>query len=94
MPCSSPTRTATPTWWWNYSDNARIVRQSNLKPRTPENLEADHPRSAISWYDAVAFCRWLSEKCGLQITCRPSSDGSAPPSATAGRRIPGVTITA
>lgn len=54
--------------WWNYSDNARIVRQSNLKPRTPENMEDDHPRSAISWYDAVAFCRWLSEKCGLQIT--------------------------
>ena len=28
----------------------------------------NHPRENVSWYDAVAFCRWLSAKTGLTIT--------------------------
>ncbi|NDJ79077.1 MAG: formylglycine-generating enzyme family protein, partial [Chloroflexi bacterium] len=28
----------------------------------------NHPRERVSWYDAVAFCRWLSVKAGYKIT--------------------------
>jgi formylglycine-generating enzyme required for sulfatase activity len=28
----------------------------------------NHPRETVSWYDACAFCCWLSEKTGLPIT--------------------------
>ncbi|WP_374689185.1 SUMF1/EgtB/PvdO family nonheme iron enzyme, partial [Promineifilum sp.] len=28
---------------------------------------ANHPRERISWYQAVAFCRWLSDKLGEEI---------------------------
>ena len=28
----------------------------------------NHPRENVSWYDAVAFCRWLSNKTGLVIS--------------------------
>jgi len=27
----------------------------------------NHPRERVSWYDAVAFCRWLSAKLGREI---------------------------
>jgi formylglycine-generating enzyme required for sulfatase activity len=28
----------------------------------------NHPRETVSWYDAVAFCFWLSDKTGLAIS--------------------------
>jgi hypothetical protein len=28
---------------------------------------ANHPRDRVNWYDAIAFCRWLSKKSGEQI---------------------------
>jgi formylglycine-generating enzyme required for sulfatase activity len=28
----------------------------------------NHPRERVSWYQAVAFCRWLSHKLGFEIS--------------------------
>ena len=27
----------------------------------------NHPAVLISWYEAVAFCRWLSQKLGMEV---------------------------
>jgi len=47
--------------WWN-----RIER--TVTPSSTTWSEANHPREMVSWYEAVPFCRWLTEKsraCGL-----------------------------
>ncbi|MEP7292110.1 MAG: SUMF1/EgtB/PvdO family nonheme iron enzyme, partial [Chloroflexota bacterium] len=52
---------------WQFSESARLWRSQN-KLQEIEALDDDHPRTHISWYEAVAFCHWLSAKTGLYIT--------------------------
>ena len=33
----------------------------------PEWDEANHPRETVSWFEAMAFCAWLSERLGYAI---------------------------
>jgi hypothetical protein len=41
--------------WW-------IDIEQTERPAEPNWKEANSPRENVSWYDAVAFCRWLTEK--------------------------------
>jgi formylglycine-generating enzyme required for sulfatase activity len=43
-----------PEWWQDFE-----VRPA---PDRSSWLENNSPRTDVSWYEAVAFCRWLSEK--------------------------------
>ena len=48
-----------PEWWKNLE-----------KPKTPVPprwTEANSPRETVSWDEAVAFCRWLSQRTGSNI---------------------------
>ena len=47
------------TWWAGIGSH----RQPRVSPRMFDN----HPVEYASWYDAVAFCRWVSEKLGITI---------------------------
>jgi formylglycine-generating enzyme required for sulfatase activity len=47
-----------PRWWEGLSANDA----HKAEPGKQAFKYANHPRENVSWYDAVAFCRWLTAK--------------------------------
>ena len=46
-------------------DSERFVRDPEISWRNPGWEQTDdHPVTCVTWHDAVAFCKWLSEKEG------------------------------
>ncbi len=54
--------------WWAYADKAK--RWWTKHPKAAETgVEGnDLPRTNVCWYEALAFCAWLSEKAQLTVT--------------------------
>jgi formylglycine-generating enzyme required for sulfatase activity len=48
-------------WWQGLAD-----RQTNTGAQRFQH--ANHPRENVSWYDSMAYCRWVSSKLGYEIT--------------------------
>ncbi len=48
--------------WWDYSSDAAVWRKANPKPLDRDFPADDHPRANVTWYEAVAFCRWLNAR--------------------------------
>ncbi len=48
-------------WWEDFS------QRKSTEPGQQEWQFPNHPRENVSWYDAMAFCRWLSEKLNCEI---------------------------
>ena len=46
--------------WW-----ADLGRTDS--PWPPSWREANHPRETVTWYETVAFCRWLSNRLGYDV---------------------------
>jgi len=46
--------------WW------KGIKQSQ-RPAQPSWKEANSPRETVSWFEAVAFCNWLSKRTGSNI---------------------------
>lgn len=54
--------------WWDYSKEATEWRRHRPDPGVTGIEGQDLPRTNVSWYEAVAFCRWLRSRTGLAIT--------------------------
>ncbi|MBA1444515.1 MAG: SUMF1/EgtB/PvdO family nonheme iron enzyme [Chromatiales bacterium] len=37
-------------------------------PGTPRWNESNHPRDSVTWHEAMAFCAWLSDRLGYQVS--------------------------
>lgn len=53
--------------WWSYSQAAAAWRKENPQPREAAWSIPNHPRENVTWYEAVAFCCWVSAKLGVEI---------------------------
>lgn len=54
--------------YWAFSEDAQKWHEQNPKAQVSAfNDREDLPRTNISWYEAVAYCHWLSYATGLQI---------------------------
>ncbi|MEZ5402178.1 MAG: SUMF1/EgtB/PvdO family nonheme iron enzyme [Bryobacteraceae bacterium] len=47
-------------WWKGLSDPDRT-------PAVPGWSEPNHPRERVSWWEAMAFCGWLSHRLGYEV---------------------------
>jgi formylglycine-generating enzyme required for sulfatase activity len=48
--------------WWGYSPFAQAWRDSKPQPLPPQFKGDERPRENVTWFDAMAFCYWLSER--------------------------------
>src|SRR5262249_37558525 len=53
-------------WWKGLHQESKEQQQGG--PGDQAFKYWNHPRERVSWYDAVAYCRWLSAKLGTEIT--------------------------
>jgi formylglycine-generating enzyme required for sulfatase activity len=52
-----------PKWW----EGLAAGEDHKKWPGVQHVQVGNHPRDTVSWYDAVAFCRWLSKKLGCEV---------------------------
>jgi len=53
--------------WWTYSPQAIQWRKDHPHPRPTAFAGPDLPCTRVSWFDSVAFCRWLSAELNAPI---------------------------
>ncbi len=54
--------------WWGFSPEACEWHHAHPEPLPIKFEGNEHPRVNVCWYEAMAYCAWLSEKTGLKIT--------------------------
>lgn len=54
--------------WWDYAEHAQLWRAAHPVALPTAFPGDDLPRTNITWYEALAFCRWLSAQTGETIT--------------------------
>jgi formylglycine-generating enzyme required for sulfatase activity len=67
-----------------------FVEASGHRPANPDSLKrpGDQPVVLVTWHDALAFCRWLSKKAGIQVTLPSEAEWEKGARGTDGRIYP------
>jgi len=73
--------------WWDglHKDG---LKQQRSGPGDQAFKFWNHPRERVSWYDAMAFCRWLSAKLRDEITLPTEEEWEKAARGTDGRAYP------
>jgi hypothetical protein len=71
--------------WW---EGVRVGAKHKAQPGEQAFKFWNHPCDNISWYDAVAFCRWLSDKLEQRVTLPTEQQYERAARWTDGRKYP------
>lgn len=67
--------------WWQGLNQPKTAQQSRWQ-------ESNRPVERVDWYEALAFCRWLSAKTGLTISLPTEQQWEKAARGTEGRKYP------
>ena len=68
-------------WWQGLSERIRKSVNSNWD-------QSNRPKEIVNWYEAIAFCRWLSDKLGYNIQLPSEEQWERAARGTDGREYP------
>lgn len=68
-------------WWAGLTDPDR-------RGERPRWSEPNHPRERVSWYEAMAFCAWLSHRLGFAVRLPAEEEWERAARGTDGREYP------
>lgn len=74
--------------WWDFSESAKQWRIENTQPQGKGISGDTHPRVKVCWYEAVAFCRWLTAITGEKITLPTEQQWKRAAQGNDGRKYP------
>lgn len=77
-------------WWVGMSEEAEAYSLTYKVREMAQQrfVYANHPRETVSWYQAVAFCRWLSTKVGYEVRLPTEQEWEAAACYPDGREYP------